>query len=99
MKWSDLVASAFNKYIKNNVVAFIVKAAGITSKFWVSVASFILSKVYLAIKEKIEEQARLMDQAKKDRELLAEYKKAIQEKRSEQELIAIEEEILNGGRK
>ena len=99
MKWQNLVSKIFNQYIKSNVTAFIIRAVGITSKLWVSIASFILSKVYLAIKEKIEEAARLADQAKKDRELLARYKLAIQEKRSEQELIALEEEILNGGRK
>ena len=90
MKWSDIVATAFNKHIKSYVVWFVIKAVGISGLIWVSIASFILSKVYLAIKAKIEEAARLADQAKKDRELLAEYKKAILEKRSEQELIALE---------
>lgn len=99
MKWADIVATAFNKHVKSYAVGFVIKAIGISNRIWVSIASFILSKVYVVIKEKLEEQARLADQAKKDRELLNRYKKAIEQKRSEQELIAIEEEILNGGRK
>ena len=61
--------------------------------------SFVLTKVFIFYKSKADEAARLADQAKKDKEILDKYKEAIKNNAPEQELIDLEEQLLNGGRK
>ena len=102
MKWTDLVAllsSLFNQYIKSKVISLVMKVIGVSSGLWSSIVSFVLTKVFIFYKSKAEEAARLADQAKKDKEILDKYKEAIKNNAPEQELIDLEEQLLNGGRK
>lgn len=102
MTWAKLVESLsllFNSYVKKYAVSFVLKTIGVTGGIWTKVVSFILTKVFVFYKSKADEAARLADQAKKDQEILDKYKNAIRENASEQTLIDIEQDLLNGGRK
>ena len=102
MTWTKLVESLsalFNSYVKKYAVSFVLKTIGVTGGIWTKVVSFILTKVFIFYKSKADEAARLADQAKKDKEILDKYRKAIEGAASELELIDIEQDILNGGHK
>lgn len=98
-KLTNLLSLAFNEYLKRYAVSFVLKAIGVTGGIWTSIVSFVLTKVFFFIKKEVESEARLLDQEKKDKENLAEYKKDIQSGAPESELIQDEQNILNGGRK
>ena len=102
MTWTKLVeslSSLFNGYVKKYAVSFIIKTIGVTGGIWTKIVSFVLTRVFIYAKKQADEAARLADQKKKDQELLDKYKDAIKENASEQTLIDIEQDLLNGGRK
>ena len=102
MNWTKLVESfsaLFNTYVKKYVVSFVLKTIGISGGIWTKIVSFLLTRVFIYAKKQADEAARLADQKKKDQELLDKYRKAIEAKADELELIDIEQDILNGGRK
>lgn len=102
MTWTKLVESLsllFNSYVKKYAVSFVLKTIGVTGGIWTKVVSFVLTKIFIFYKSKADEAARLADQAKKDKEILDKYKEAIKNNATEQALIDLEEQLLNGGRK
>jgi flagellar biosynthesis component FlhA len=102
LNWTSITkiaASLFNSYVKKYVVSVALRAIGVTGGIWASIVSFVLTKVFFFVKKEVESEARLLDQQKKDKENLAEYKKDIQENAPESKLIEDETNILNGGRK
>ena len=102
MTWTKLVESLsllFNSYVKKYAVSFVLKTIGVTGGIWAKVVSFLLTKVFIYAKKQADQAALIADQAKKDKEILEKYKEAIKNNASEQELIDLEEDLLNGGRK
>lgn len=102
MTWTKLVDSfsiLFNSYVKKYAVSFVLKTIGVTGGIWTKVVSFLLTKVFIYAKKQADQAALIADQAKKDKEILEKYKEAIKNNASEQELIDIETDLLNGGRK
>lgn len=102
MTWTKLVESLsllFNSYVKKYAVSFVLKTIGVTGGIWASIVSFVLTKIFMFEKAKLEEAARLADQAKKDKEILDKYKEAIKNNAPEQTIIDLETDLLNGGRK
>jgi hypothetical protein len=102
MTWTKLVDSfsvLFNSYVKKYAVSFVLKTIGITGGIWTKVVSFLLTKVFIYAKKQADQAALIADQAKKDKEILEKYKEAIKNNASEQELIDLEQDLLNGGRK
>jgi len=102
MTWTKLVNSftiLFDSYVKKYLVSFVLKTIGVTGGIWTKVVSFILTKVFIYAKKQADQAALVADQAKKDKEILEKYKEAIKNNASEQELIDLETDLLNGGRK
>lgn len=102
MTWTKLVNSftiLFDSYVKKYLVSFVLKTIGVTGGIWTKVVSFLLTKVFIYAKKQADQAALIADQAKKDKEILEKYKEAIKNNASEQELIDIETDLLNGGRK
>ena len=102
MTWTKLVESLsilFNSYVKKYAVSFVLKTIGVTGGIWTKVVSFVLTKVFIFYKSKADEDARLADRANKDKEMLDKYKEYIKNNATEQALIDLEEQLLNGGRK
>lgn len=93
------ISSLVPTYIKKTLTSLLLKAAGVTGGFY----SFIISKVLLVlwkkISEALESSARIADQAKIDAELLKKHDELIRNGAPESEIIKIEQDILNGGRK
>lgn len=102
MTWTKLVNSftiLFDSYVKKYLVSFVLKTIGVTGGIWTKVVSFLLTKVFIYAKKQADQAALIADQAKKDKEILEKYKEAIKNNASEQELIDLEQDLLNGGRK
>jgi len=102
MTWTKLVESfsiLFNSYVKKYAVSFILKTIGVTGGIWTKIVSFVLTRVFIYLGKKADQAAAIADQEKKDKEILEKYKDAIKNNAPEQELIDIETDLLNGGRK
>jgi hypothetical protein len=98
-KTTELASKIFNDYFKKQIVGLVLKTLGIGGGLYGMIVSFLVNKVFTFIKKEAESEARLLDQEKKDKENLAEYKKDIIEKAPESKLIEDETNILNGGKK
>ncbi len=102
MTWTKLVESfsvLFNNYVKKYAVSFILKTIGVTGGIWTKIVSFVLTRVFIYAKKQADQAAAIADQEKKDKEILEKYKDAIKNNAPEQELINLEQDLLNGGRK
>lgn len=102
MTWTKLVESLsllFNSYVKKYAVSLVLKTIGVSGSIWASIVSFVLTKIFMFEKAKADEAARLADQKKIDDALIEKQKQAIKDSAAEPVLIAVETDILNGGRK
>ncbi len=100
--WQKLV-KALKPFVENalvkSVTSAILKALGLAGGFWTWIVGFFVGKAAKKAVKEAESAARVEDRENADEKRAEHHDKLLKEGASEEDLIASETDMFNGGRK